>query len=375
MPEVEYRILVNNTTAQPEQLEKIDQITVEQEVDMAWECRLKIPIAADEQGNWTGDDEDFMQPFARLRVEVKIGNDHFKPLFDGPVTGFDTTMSAQPGQSVMTVIAQDDSFFLNRVEAVTVFEDKADHVVVIQVFGEYGEYIASTQIDNTPASGTALTPVVVQRGTAMDILRFLAKRQGKHVYVLPGDNPGESQGCFKSFPTSADGLPALVLLGAERNIDSFKVRYCACKPTDATASSLKITDKSIIEETARSCDSEALGDEGDDSAASYPAMQILPPSQGEAVDLGQAVSAAASASAYAYEAEGQILEETYSAVLQPYQIITLRAGNTPISGDYLITKLTHKLTREGYSQSFHLTRNARSTRFGSASPGGSGGIF
>ena len=374
MPETEYRLFFDNTAATQQQLDKIHEVIVQQEVDMAWEARFKLSISADEQGNWTGDDENFMQPFTRFRVEVRIGTEPFVPLFDGPITGFDSQMNSEPGQSTLTMIAQDDTFFMNRVEEVVAFENRLDHEVAEQIFGDYSDFVSSTRVDTSPASGSALTPLVVQRGTAMDILRVLARRQGMHAYVLPGDNPGENIGCFNAFPTSPDGLPPLKLLGADRNIDSLQVRYCACKSSDAAASTLRITDKQVVDETSLAGDVELMGDEtGEDS--SQAALQLLPPRQGESVDLRQAVDAVANAASYAYEAGGKILEETYTGVLQPYKVVTLQAGNTPVSGDYLITKSTHTITRSGYSQSFEIRRNARSSRYGGGQGGVPGGIF
>ena len=374
MPDIEYRLFFDNTAASNQQLDMINQISVEQEVDMAWEARLQIPITVDEQGNWTGDDEDFMRAFSRVRVEIRIRTETFVPLIDGPIIGFDSQMSSEPGKSTLTIILQDDTFHLNREEQVVAFENKLDHEVAEQIYNDHSQQISSTRIDSTPSSGSALTPIVMQRGTAMQILRFLAKRQGMHAYVLPGENPGESIGCFNTFPTQPDGLPSLVLLGEERNIDNLQVGYCACKPSDVAASTLRITDKQVISEIARASDVSLIGDEiGEES--SQVDHQILLPLQGESVDLHQAVSAMAQVVSYSYEVTGNILEDTYQAVLQPYHIITVRAGNTPVSGDYLISKITHTITRSAYSQSFSLKRNARSIRFGTGQSSLMGGIF
>ena len=372
--EVDYRLFFDNKAAVQKQMDMIDEITIEQEVDMAWEARFQIPITVDKKGNWVGDDEDFMRPFCRVRVEIRIKQEPYAALFDGPITGFDSRMSSEPGKSTITLIAQDDTFYLNRVEKAAVFENKLDHEVVEQLFADFGDLIATTRIDDMPGPDSALTPLVVQRGTAMQLLRFLARRQGMHAYVLPGENPGESIGCFNVFPIQSDGLAPLILLGAQRNIDSLQVRYCACKPSDAIASTLRITDKQVVSETSRAADVEIMGDETGEDGSTVD-LQILPPRQGESVDLRQAVDAVVQASGYSYEVTGNILEETYPMALQPYRVVTVRAGNTPISGNYLITKVSHKITRSGYSQSFGLKRNARSARFGSSQTGVPGGIF
>lgn len=372
MADIQYRMFFDNNPATRDQLDRVEDITVEQEVDMAWEARIDIPICVNENGKWAGEDEDFMKSFTRIRIEIKVGETRFVPLIDGPVVGFDSEMSFEPGQSSIKLIVQDDSVFLNREETISRFENQLDHEIASQLF-EDPEQIVSTDIEETPAPGSSLSPVAVQRGTAMQILRSLAKRQGMHAYVLPGDSPGQTIGNFKSFPKQTDGLPTLILLGSERSIKTFDVNKNAQSPAAVMASTLRITDKGIISSTASFRDRELLGEEAALEEDQDPAVRILPPLHGESVDLDQAVSAEVENSSYAFEATGSILEGCYQGVLQPYRLVTVKAGDTPLSGDYLITKVNHTLTRSNYSQSFVMKRNARSTgaEKASVSPKGS----
>ena len=62
----------------------------EQQIDMAWEGRLTLPICTDANGAWSGDDEAFMHSFSRIRVEVKVGSGSYAALIDGPVVGYDS---------------------------------------------------------------------------------------------------------------------------------------------------------------------------------------------------------------------------------------------------------------------------------------------
>ncbi|MCG8356841.1 MAG: hypothetical protein MI920_14825, partial [Kiloniellales bacterium] len=109
MQEIGYRLFLNDGPASQEETDRVEQIVVEQEVDMAWEARLDIPIGADEQGLWSSEDEVFAQPFNRVRIEVQVAGAAFVPLIDGPVVGSDARMSGEPGQSMLTVRVQDDS--------------------------------------------------------------------------------------------------------------------------------------------------------------------------------------------------------------------------------------------------------------------------
>jgi hypothetical protein len=381
MAEIEYRMFFNDEPATQEQLDRVEDITVEQEADMAWEARVEIPVRLDEQGNWQGEDEDFTRPFARVRVEIRTGDGDFVPLIDGPIAGSDTDRNSAPGQSTLRLIVRDDSAYLNRQETVSRFEGMSDSEIAEQIYGDF-DCIASTEVESTPASGSSLQAEVVQRGTAIAILRALARRNGMHAYVLPGDSPGQSVGCFKPFPTDAAGdggaspLPPLLLLGADRNIDTFNMTDNAEGPSTVVTYSLRITDKSTISSRVTYRDLELLGDQpASESTQTEPAERILPPRQGESIDLDQAATAEASSAGYEFEATGTACGGRYPGILQPYRIVSVRAGGTSASGDYLITKVTHRLTRSTYSQEFTLRRNARSSTSGSALGSLAGGIL
>ncbi|HBL57103.1 MAG TPA: hypothetical protein DDZ80_00545 [Cyanobacteria bacterium UBA8803] len=357
---INYRLFFNNTPATREQIDRVEEITVEQEIDMAWEARMQVPIATDDRGNWTGEDEDFLREFTQVRVEIQVGDGVFVPLIDGPIVEDGDRMSSEPGQSMKTVVVQDDSVRLNQEDRIFRFDNLLDHEIASQVFGEV-EAIASTEIEDTPAPSSSLSPVVVQRGTAMQFLRSLSRRQGMHAYVLPGTEPGQSIGCFKAFPTQPDGLPPLILLGAERNVAEFTPTNNAQRPARVTGYTLNIADKTVTQRTSDFGRLDLLGEETTFADEGNAATQILSPRYGDAVDLDQAVAAEALRSSYSTEATGRVLNDTYPAILSPYRVVSVWGANQRRSGNYLIRQVTHSLTRSYYSQTFTLQRNARSS--------------
>ena len=376
MPDIQYRIFFDNKPAPRSQTDRIETITVEQELDMASEARLDIPISLDVQGRWTGIDESFMQSFARVRVEIMVGKPPFVSLIDGPVIGFNSPVTFEPGQSSITLLVQDDSVFLNRQDKVLQFENLADYEIARNLFGTF-EQITSLDIEETPLAGST-SPPVIQRGTAMQLLRFLAHRQGMHAYVLPGDMPGQSVGNFKKFPKQADPadlLPPLIVLGPDRNVQGFEVRHDAQSPANVQASILRIADKQVVTRSASFRNLERLGEVAALPEGVVPASQILLPRQGESINLERAVQAQAEKSAYAFEATGSTLEECYSGVLRPYRLVLVKMGDTPVSGVYQITKVTHSLSRSVYAQSFALRRDATSARSSTNVPDMAGSIF
>ena len=375
MPDVGYRLYFNNEPATRDQLDRVEEITVEQQVDMAWEARLQIPICTDENGKWTAEDEEFMAPFGRVRVEIKVGEADFVPLIDGPIVGHDSQMSSEPGQSATTLIVQDDSAYLNREEKINPYENKLDHEVAEELYGDV-EQIAETDIEETPPPPDgSLTPVEMQRGTQMSLLRHLAKRQGMHAYVLPGEEPGQSIGAFRRFPTEPGDLPPLILLGPDRNVHTFNVKNDAQSPSSVEAYSLSITDKVVTKATSQFRDLELLGGEAAFKSEKETTKRILPPGQDGTVDANQAVAAEAANSSFAFEAVGDVMGDCYAGVLAPYQVVTVKGVNARLSGNYVIKKVTHKLTRSDYSQTFSLLRNARSEGSGGGLEDLAGSIF
>ena len=367
MPATRYRLYFDDEPATREQLDEVEEIRVEQEIDMAWEARFEIPVCVDEKGNWKGENNVFMEPFSRIRAEIKVGDKPYMPLIDGPIVAHDGDKRPEPGQSSITLVVRDDSVYLNREEEFATFEGRPDHEIASQLFGGVPQ-IASTEIDQAaPRKGVGRQPpVVVQRATAMQMLRQLARDQGMHACVLPGDEPGRSIGCFKRFSTDPPRLPPLVLLGKDRNLETLNPINDAESPSRFQAFYLDVADKSIVNSMSNLGNLDLLGPEppldfGDT------AVQIAPPGTASPVDTERRAEAEAERASYAFRVTGSVLPGCYPAVLQPYRAVSVLGINDRLSGDYLIRKVTHTLTRSLYSQSFTLMRNARS--------GGAGGAF
>jgi len=364
MPAVRYRMYVDDEPATRDQLDRVEEIDVDQEVDMAWEARLRIPVCTSTNGSWDGEDEPFLQSFARVRIEVKVGDRDWHPLIDGPIVGNDRRMSSEPGQSSVLVIVHDDSAYLNRDDEIRSFQNMSDHEIARQVLNDVSQINSLDIEDSLPCSCTG-TPEEIQRESKMHLLQRLARRQGMHAYVLPGDSPGESIGCFRKFPTSPGDLPELILLGPDRNIVSFNISSNAQSPASVQGFSLSIGDRAVSEGTSQTRDMDLLGSDAALASESDTSTRLLPPDSGCCLTPEQAAQVEAERAAFAFEATGAVLAECYGAALVPYQIISARGVGGRVSGDYIIKKVSHRLDRWQYSQQFTLLRNARSGGGGS----------
>lgn len=356
MRTVEYRLYVNGQAATRADLDKVETVIVEQAVDMAWEAQLEILQRTDDRGVWSGPSETLGRSFSRVRVEVKNG-DSWIALIDGPVVGYDDNMSSEPGRSALTLRVQDDSVYLNRKERYCLFEGKLDHEVAQALFATASQ-IARSVVDNTPAPPAGAPLAVTQRGTEMDLLRIIARRQGMHAYVLPGSEPGQSIGYLKRPPTEASGQPRLVLLGSSRNVDRFEVSQRSLRNARYTGAQLNIDDKTIVTRQSSWRDVSLLGSRDTVDDADSLATGLVPPGDAQQMDLDQAVSALQDRSSYSLRAAGSVRAGCYSGVLQPYQVVTVTGANQRLCTNYAVSRVVHRLGRSLYEQEFTLGGNA-----------------
>jgi hypothetical protein len=351
MPEFGYRMYFGDRPATEEELGRVEEIVVEQEMDMAWEARIRMYLVTDESGGWRHTAQEFAQAFSRVRVEIGSGTS-FQPLIDGPVAAAQNRLDSQPGRSAVSLVVRDDSVLLNREEQSEVFENKSDDAIATEVFSRFPE-IASTQVE--PAGGPR--PAVSRRGSAIQFLRELARPHEFHAFVLPGEQPGQSVGCFLADPAEPGDLPELVLLGSERNLADVEMDEDSEGPELTRAHSLRISDgQSVTSETAVQDLTLMRPLPPLDSAE---AIRQVAPEDNDREEVDARTRGQARRRSYAYNVKGKVVPGSYGGVLQPYQRVAVRVGNLPLSGEWLISKVTHTITPNLYSQEFEAKADSR----------------
>ena len=70
-----------------------------------------------------------------------------------------------------------------------------------------------------------------------------------------------------------------------------------------------------------------------------------------------ATRGAAAASGFSLEATGAVVPFCYPAALSPYRWVLVRISDSKFSTKYLVTQVTHRLTRSVYTQTFQAKGN------------------
>jgi hypothetical protein len=361
----QYRLYLNGTAATKDQLARFEDITIEQEMDKACYGRFQVPICVCASGVWSGETDAFLQGMSRIRLEMQIQSAEWVPLIDGPIVNVEGAQFSDPGQSMLTLVVSDDSFYLHRDETVTSFEG-SDDTVASQIFDQVSQ-IATTDIDTADSPSDPGFTKTVLRGTQMECLQRLARRQHMHAFVTPGDSPGQSVGRFKRDPDPAKdyGLAPMVLLGSGTNVFSFKSTTKAGQAATFQAGRVNLKDRSTDTQTSTLSDVALAGS----TLPPGPTIKrLLRPGQMDALTLARAVQGASEKSVYALNAHGEVMKGVYTSVLQPYQFVQVRAANGTLSGNWLLHQVTHTITRNSYGQSFQAIRNATSAGTNSPLP-------
>jgi hypothetical protein len=345
MGDTRFRIWFGDRAASEEELARVEEIEVTQEMDAFWEARVRLALCLDANGRWLHWPSDTAQAFSRVRIEIDIGSGRFVPLIDGPLVNIDAGLDSQPGRSAATMVVRDDSAFLNRDEEVEPpFENRRHSDVVEELFSRFDQ-IRDTRIEAT----TATVGTTTRRGTVLQLLRELARVNDRHAYVLPGEERGASIGCFLPDPKEASDLPPLVLIGDNRSLANASITEDPDGAEVAQARALRVDDQgtTTFETSARDL---GLMRTLPAVPADLTPRRLLHPADNTAEDPEAAVTAQARRNGYVYQLSGHVLPGCYGAVLSPYLKVRVDAGATPYSGDFLITQVVHRITPSVYTQ-------------------------
>ena len=353
---VAYSVTVAGTPLTPAMLDAIQELEVEDHADLADIARLKLTVAiAGAQQGWTVLDDPICDRLANLRVGVRLGGEAATPLIDGYVIDVRTTLSAEPGRSIVEIVAMDATALMDLEEKVKAWPDQSDSAIAQSIFDDYG-FDADVQSSDPVRQQDEVT--TMQRGTDIRFLQMLAKRNGCECYVEVGED-GRTTGHFH--PPRLEQTPQAVLsvnLGTETNVDDFKARYDMLAATTASVTGLDVSDASNQDAQAPETSQRTLGAKSS-VGGDRPRVRLLSGTglskAGELQTLAQAV---VDRSAYAITAEGKVNSAVLTQVLRAKQPLNVRGAGAQFSGQYYVQRVLHRFTGASYEQRVTLKRNA-----------------
>lgn len=358
MSAISYILLINNTPAPSEIFECIQQIEVEDHADMADILRLKLSIAVkDACGAWNVLDDDHFNRLTNIKINITVDNGVPETLISAYVIETNANISNQPGQSVFNVVAMDPSIQLNLEEKVRPWTEMSDSIIATTIFGEYG-YMPV--VEQTQPTRMEINETVMQRGTDIQFLQHLAKRNGYEVYIEVNPLSGIPEGHFHPPRLEQKEQGVLTVnMGESTNINSFTPKYDMLKPT-------KTKGKNIDVMSGISAPPIEIGNMLQKGLGAKSLMNSNQPrvtliNQSGFSDTGELqtyLQAVSDRSSWAITANGELNTVAYGGILRAKRTVNVRGAGIQFSGTYYVERVHHVFSGDSYTQSFTLRRNA-----------------
>lgn len=357
MPAVSYTLLINSVPADSELLQAIQQIELEEHVQLANMLRLRLAIAVREDGSgWDVIDDDTFSRLKPLSLLVTVGSGTPERLIDGYVIETRPSFSNQPGQSTLEVVAMDATVLMNLEEKIRAWPNMADSDIANLIFGEYG---LVPDVESTEPVRQELDLTTIQRGTDIQFLRHLARRNGYECYVETNSLTMLAEGHFH--PPRLDQTPQGTLtvnMGAATNVNNFNARFNMVEPTTAEAAGLAIGSQEDQSASISSVSQTELGSDSLLGGSQQRQVLLSQTSLAETGELQTYAQAFVDRAAWAVTADGELDTNAYDSILRARRTVLVRGAGEQFSGTYYVERVQHLISGDSYSQHFSLRRNA-----------------
>jgi hypothetical protein len=357
MADVAYTILIDDVPASLDLLDVIQEIEIEDHAEMADMMRMSVAIAVkDGCVGWTVIDDNTFQRLTKIRVSVNVGSGSTEPLIEAYVTEANADFANRPGQSILNIVAMEPTVLMNLLEDVKDWPNMADSDIAEAIFNNYQ---FTPVVDQTQPSWQENDYVTMQRGTDIQFLQALAKRNGFECYVELNPDSGDVEGHFHlpQLQQTPQGVLS-VNMGDATNVNSFSARFDSLGPTTAKAANIDVDSQDHQHSDA---DQQALTDLGETpSLPTTNPRQVLLSGTGMSTtgELLTVAQAEVDRSSWAITAEGEVNTVAYGDVLRAKRPVLVRGAGPQFSGTYYVQSVTHTINGDGYKQRFSLKRNA-----------------
>jgi phage protein D len=362
VPAVTYTLSIDDIPASQELLQAIQQIEVEDHANMADMLRLQVVIGVkDGCAGWSFVDDNVFGRLANIKIAVAVGSGQAETLINAYVIETNATFANQPGSSILNVVAMDPTVLMNLEQKVKPWPNMADSDVANEIFSspKHNAPKFTPIVDATRWRRQENDHTLIQRGTDIQFLQQLARRNGFEVYVETNRSTGIVEGHFHAprLDLPPQGVLSVNMRDAT-NVNSFNARFDMLRPSTAQATNLDVESRENQQAQANNSKLPTLGRET--TLAGQQRRRVLLAQTGlartgEQQPFAQAV---ADESALAITAEGELNTVAYGGLMRAKRPILVRGAGLQFSGTYYVERVHHILTPDSYKQNFTLRRNA-----------------
>lgn len=329
-------------------------LDVELDDELASMVRLLIPLEKQPDGSWPALDDERLMPWQELTIGLGFVEDTIEPLMSGYITHVKTHFDPDLAECTLELWGMDGSVLMDRVEKLKAWPNKKDSDIAREILNQYG---FTPEVTDTTVIHDEAVSTIIQRETDMQFLRRLALRNGFECYV-EGDTA-----YFRPPQVDDEPQPGLAAhFGGQTNLNHFAVELNALTPANVDMSQVDRGNKELLQAAVESSQLKSLGNT---DATGLLATGVDPAQVHMAMNVATGIPEMTALCQGLYEqgawfvtGEGEISGNAYGHVLRPRRTVTIKGVGEPYSGVYYVTHVTHSITRDGYTQSFRVKRNA-----------------
>jgi phage protein D len=377
-----YTLLLNGCPADADLYASIATLEVEESMDLPAALQLKLPVVRTGSGEFTYLSDARFQPIANLSVIATPGSGGAdgtldctqnavgaafgksptpQCIFDGYALSHKIHLESGTTNSALTVWGQDISWLMNLTEKVREWVNVTDTAVANQIFNENSINPSDQNTDDVQASHVENGRSLMQRGSDIQFLRSLARRNGKVCRIACADKPGARVGYFAK--PKVDGNPAVTLtLTDVQNwtVNAIDLEWDATRPTAVIARQALFNDSDPNGVSADTSDSglAALSDRTLAAFTGQPMTVLLAAPVDNAGELTLRAQSLLRETGWFVRCEGEADVERLGLVLRAGMVVAIAGIGALHSGRYLVWTVRHTITADAHTMKFTLVRNA-----------------
>lgn len=338
----------------------LSEIEVETSIEGAAMFRLHFDLSRNAMGDFDALAVDLFRPLFPVRISLSFGLGMPMTLINGYIRDVQLEVGEGPGSARLEVTGADVlGTIMGQVQAPVPWPNMPDSAIVSAIFAKYAVVPAAVP---TPPMRTILDTTTTQQGRDNAFLRQIADFHSYHLYVQPDPVAGFDIGHFKPLPLMLAFPPQGVLsvdFGSQTNLGNFRLTNEMLKPTTIVSVFPDDRTRVPVPVIAPMSVDPPMGLEP--SLLRIPVPPVEVEVGNEAANVAEKywqAFARVTESARTIRASGEVDGLKYARPLLPGLPVMVRGAGRSHSGQYLVTSVTHRISRDSYSQSFQAMRNA-----------------
>jgi Phage tail baseplate hub (GPD) len=352
-----YQVILDGSAVGSDFYDALSSVEVEENVDLPDALRLKLPVSTKGKDlTWVNDSK--LKPFTNVAVVITPEDGANQCIFDGYVLSHKIHLESGVTASTLEVTGQDASVLMGLEERTREFAGMTHGEVANTIFGEHGFGRGPHNTDDDSPAATEDTHTLLQRGTDIDFLRRLARRDGRWCRVVCGEKAGDRTGVFEV--PDLKGEPALVLDLNDPDKSQVKALdfvWDVARPTKVATQQASFADTDPVVADTSDGGLPALDARDLRTFAGRDRIVMLTAAADDADLPGRARAVLREAGWFA-RCEGTTNLALTKIVLRVGNVVAIEGVGTLLSGRHLVKSVRHTITANAHEMAFTLVRNA-----------------